>query len=75
MLRFADARFPMIFYVKPLVPLELQERFRIGPLGWGLYGLEFWDKRIGKVLNINWHTAGRCRGSSPSNAATGNSGC
>ena len=59
-LRFEDSRFSIIFYVKPLVPLELRERFRICPLGWGLYGLELWDKQIGKgkVLNINWQTVG-----------------
>jgi len=28
------------FLIKRPVPLELRERFRIGPLGWGLYGLE-----------------------------------
>jgi hypothetical protein len=38
-----------MFYVKRLGPLELRERS--GPLGWGLYGMEVWDKRIGKVLN------------------------
>ena len=30
-LRFEDSRFSMIFYVKPPVPLELRERYRIGP--------------------------------------------
>ena len=57
-LRFEDSRFSMIFYVKPPVPLELRERFRIGPLGWGLYGLELWNKPIGKVLNIEAHRRG-----------------
>ena len=57
-LRFEDSRFLIMFYVKPPVPLELRERFGIGPLGWGLYGLELWDKRIGKVLNIDWQTVG-----------------
>jgi len=55
---FEDSRFLIMFHVKPPVPLELRERFQIGPLGWGLYGLELWDKPIGKVLNINWDTAG-----------------
>jgi len=57
-LRFENSRFLIMFYVKRPVPLELRERFRIGPLGWGLYGLELWDKQIGKVLNIDWQTAG-----------------
>ena len=57
-LRFENTRFSIIFYVKQPVPLDLRERFRIGPLGWGLYGLELWDKQIGKVLNINWQTVG-----------------
>jgi hypothetical protein len=25
---------------------------------WGLYGLELWDKQIGKVLNLDWQTVG-----------------
>ena len=57
-LRFENSRFLIMFYVKQPVPLELRERFRIGPLGWGLYGLELWDKEIGKVLNIDWQTIG-----------------
>ena len=57
-LRFEDSRFLIMFYIKQPVPLELRERFRIGPLGWGLYGLELWHKQIGKVLNIDWQTAG-----------------
>ena len=57
-LRFEDSRFLIMFQVKRPVPLELRERFRVGPLGWGLYGLELWDKQIGKVLNIDWQTAG-----------------
>ncbi len=57
-LRFENSRFLIMFYIKPPVPLELRERFRIGPLGCGLYGLELWDKQIGKVLNIDWQTAG-----------------
>ena len=51
-----------MFYIKQPVPLELRERFRVGPLGWGLYGLELWDQQIGKVLNIDWQTVGPCRG-------------
>ena len=43
-LRFEESRFSMIFYVKTPVPLELRERYRIGPYGWGLYGLELWTK-------------------------------
>ncbi len=27
-------------------------------LGWGLYGLELWDKQLGKVLNLDWQTVG-----------------
>jgi len=57
-LRFEDSRLLIMFHVKQPVPLELRERFRVGPLGWGLYGLELWDKPIGKVLNIDWQTAG-----------------
>ena len=34
-LRFENSRFLIMFYVKQPVPLELRERFRIGPLGWG----------------------------------------
>jgi len=34
-LRFENSRFSIIFYVKQPVPLDLRERFRIGPLGWG----------------------------------------
>jgi len=61
------------FLIKRPVPLELRERFRIGPLGWGLYGLELSDKRIGKVLNTDWQTVGRRRASSPSSAVIGRS--
>ena len=57
-LRFEDSRFLIMFYIKQPVPLDLRERFQIGPLGWGLYGLELWDKQIGRVLNIDWQTAG-----------------
>ena len=57
-LQFEDSRFLIMFYIKQPVPLELRERFRVGPLGWGLYGLELWDKQIGKVLNIDWQTLG-----------------
>jgi len=57
-LYFEDSRFLIMFYIKQPVPWELRERFRIGPLGWGLYGLELWDKPIGKVLNIDWVTVG-----------------
>ena len=57
-LYFEDSRFLIMFHVKQPVPLELRERFQIGPLGWGLYGLELWDKPIGKVLNIDWVTVG-----------------
>src|SRR5260370_28810866 len=52
-LRFETSRFLIMFYVKRPVPLDLRERFRVGPLGWGLYGLELWDKPIGKVLNLD----------------------
>jgi len=55
-LRFEDSRTILMFYVKRLGPLELRERS--GPLGWGLYGMELWDKRIGKVLNLVWQTVG-----------------
>jgi hypothetical protein len=55
-LRFEDSRFVMMFYVKRPGPLELRERS--GPLGWGLYGLELWDKQLGKVLNLDWQTVG-----------------
>ncbi len=57
-LYFEDSRFVIRFYIKQPVPLELRERYRVGPLGWGLYGLELWDKQIGKVLNLDWVTAG-----------------
>jgi hypothetical protein len=57
-LRFEDSRFLIMFYIKQPVPLDLRERFHIGPLGWGLYGLELWDKQIGRVLNIDWQSAG-----------------
>ncbi len=57
-LRFEDSRFLIMFHVKQPVPLELRERFRIGPLGWGLYGLELWDKQVGKVMNLDWETVG-----------------
>jgi hypothetical protein len=57
-LGFEDWRFLIMFYIKQPVPLDLRERFRIGTLGWGLYGLELWDKQIGKVLNIDWQTVG-----------------
>ena len=57
-LYFEDSRFLIMFHVKQAVPLELRERFQIGPLAWGLYGLEMWDRRIGKVLNIDWQTVG-----------------
>ena len=57
-LRYENSRFLIMFQVKQPVPVELRERFRIGPLGWGLYGLELWDKPIGKVLNIDWQTVG-----------------
>ena len=57
-LQFEDSRFLIMFYIKQPVPLQLRERFRVGPLGWGLYGLELWDQQIGKVLNIDWQTVG-----------------
>ncbi|HEY6342940.1 MAG TPA: hypothetical protein VIY49_15715 [Bryobacteraceae bacterium] len=57
-LRFENSRFLIMFYIKQPVPLELRERFRIGPQGWGLYCLELWDKPIRKVLNIDWVTVG-----------------
>ena len=57
-LRFENSRFLIMFQVKQPVPLELRSRFGIGPLAWGLYGLELWDKQIGKVLNIDWQTVG-----------------
>ena len=47
-----------MFQVKQPVPLELRNRFGIGPLDRGLYGLELWDKQIGKVLNLDWQTVG-----------------
>jgi hypothetical protein len=57
-LQFEDSRFLIMFYVKRPVPLELRERFRVSSLGWGLYGLELWDKQMGKVVNIDWQTVG-----------------
>jgi hypothetical protein len=57
-LQLEDSRFLIMFHIKRPVPLDLRERFRIGPLGWGLYCLELWDKPIGKVLNIDWQTVG-----------------
>jgi hypothetical protein len=51
--KFEDDRFLVMFYVRPPVPVELRRRFGIGPLHAGLYSLELWDKRIGKVLNLS----------------------
>ena len=57
-LRFENSRFLILFQVKDPVPSELRERFQLDPLAWGLYGLELWDKPIGKVLNLEWDTVG-----------------
>jgi len=60
-LRFEDARFSMILYLRRQVPREFRERFHLGPLAWGLYNLDVWNLQgepRGKVLNLNWLTVG-----------------
>ena len=53
-LRFEDSRIILMFYVKRLGPLELRERSGTAGLGSVWHG----DKRIGKVLNLDWQTVG-----------------
>jgi hypothetical protein len=58
-LRFEDAHFLLILYVREQVPREFRERFHLGPLEHGLYNLDLWNllgKPRGKVLNLNWLT-------------------
>jgi hypothetical protein len=55
---FEDDRFLMMFYVMPPVPVEMRRQFGIGPLHFGLYALELWDRRVGKVLNLFWDSVG-----------------
>lgn len=55
---FEDDRFLIMFYVMPPVPIEMRRRFDIGPLHFGFYALELWDKHVGKVLNLSWDSVG-----------------
>jgi hypothetical protein len=60
-MQFEDSHIQMLFYVRDQVPKDFRERFNLGPLAWGLYNLDIWNLRgepRGKVLNINWLTAG-----------------
>jgi len=43
---------------KQPIAREFRERFHLAPLEHGLYGLDIWARRLGKVLNIDWQTAG-----------------
>jgi hypothetical protein len=47
-----------MFYVMPPVPIEMRRQFGIGPLHFGLYALELWDRHVGKVLNLFWDSVG-----------------
>jgi hypothetical protein len=53
-MKYEDPAFLMMFHVKDRVPIEFRKRFRLGPQHHGLYGLEVWEKGIGKVLNLAW---------------------
>ena len=52
-MKYEDAAFLIIFYVRDPVPVELRTQFNLGPLSHGLYSLELWAKGVGKVLNLS----------------------
>ena len=53
-LKYEDSAFLIMFHVKDPVPIEFRKRFGLRPLHHGLYGLDVWEKGIGKVLNLAW---------------------
>jgi hypothetical protein len=57
-LRYEDSAFLIMFQVKDPVPIEFRKRFGLGPLHHGLYGLDVWEKGVGKVLNLSWDSVG-----------------
>jgi hypothetical protein len=44
--------------IRNQIPPEIRVRFNLEPNDGGLYGLDLWDKPVGKVLNLVWNTAG-----------------
>jgi hypothetical protein len=57
-LKYEDDRLLIIFMIRNQIPPEIRVRFNLEPNDDGLYGLELWDKPLGKVLNLVWNTAG-----------------
>jgi hypothetical protein len=57
-IKYEDPAFLVMFHVKDPVPVEFRKRFKLEPLSHGLYGLEVWEKGVGKVLNLAWDSVG-----------------
>jgi hypothetical protein len=57
-LKYEDSTFLVMFYVKDPVPIEFRKKFKLRPLHHGLYGLDVWQKAVGKVLNLGWDSVG-----------------
>jgi hypothetical protein len=57
-MKYEDSAFLLMFHLKDPVPIEFRKRFRLSPLHHGLYGLDVWEKGVGKVLNLAWDSVG-----------------
>jgi hypothetical protein len=57
-LKYEDQSLLIIFCVRDQVPPEIRRRFNLAPFDHGLYGLELWDKGVGKVLHLIWDSVG-----------------
>ena len=57
MIKYQDAAFLMMFYVRDPEPVESRRKLNLGPL-MALDALDLWAKGVGKVLNLSWHSAG-----------------
>jgi hypothetical protein len=51
-LKYEDDRLLIIFMIRDQIPPEFRVRFDLEPNDGGLYGLDLWDKPVGKVLNL-----------------------
>ena len=51
--KYKHDRLLIIFMIRNQIPREIRARFDLEPNDGGLYGLELWDKPVGKVLSFN----------------------
>lgn len=56
--KYKHDRLLIIFMILDQIPPEIRVRFNLKPNDNGLYGLDLWDKPVGKVLNLVWNTVG-----------------